>query len=60
MDGGLNQHAIIPVPRRVHDFRDCYELDISISGSSVADEHCRPSMEVTEDDEGTGMGHGEL
>lgn len=60
MDGGFNQHAIVPVPRRARAFRDCYELDIAILDSNtVADEECRPQDDL-EVDGGIGMGHGEL
>ena len=57
MEGGMNQHAIVPVPRRSPEFRDCYELDIVIPDSNVADEECRTNRD---DEEGIGMGHGEL
>lgn len=61
MDGGFNQHAIVPVPRRARAFRDCYELDIAIldSNPKVADEECR-AHDDSEVDGGIGMGHGEL
>lgn len=67
MDGGMNQHAFVPVPRRAREFRDCYELDIvSPDGSAAVDERCedrRPQKggeAEAEEEEGVGMGHGEL
>lgn len=59
MDGGFNQHAIVPVPRRSPEFQDCYELDIVVPNGDVADEECRPN-DYSEDEGGIGMGHGDL
>ena len=60
MDGGFNQHSVVPVPRRAREFRACYELDITIHGGKVDDEGCRPINDDAEEDGGIGMGHGEL
>ena len=57
MEDGINQHSIVPVPRRAREFRECYELDIA--SADGVDRTC-PEREEADADGGTGMGHGEL